>query len=58
MEFNETMVKRQLELRVQSGSLTEKDANEASERAHWMHDGKTVAKAAIRFFHGDDDRIE
>jgi hypothetical protein len=58
MEFNEAMVKRQLEMRVKSGSLTEKDAHEASERADWMHDGKTVAKAVIRFFHGDDDKFE
>jgi GMP synthase-like glutamine amidotransferase len=57
MEFNEAMVKRQLELRVKSGSVTEKDANEASERADWMHDGETVAKAVLRFFHGDDDKI-
>jgi GMP synthase-like glutamine amidotransferase len=58
MEFNEAMVKRQLELRVKSGSVTKKDANEASERADWMHDGETVAKAVLRFFHGDDDKFE
>ncbi|KAF2025808.1 class I glutamine amidotransferase-like protein [Setomelanomma holmii] len=58
MEFNEVMVKRQLEMRVKAGSLSEKDADEASERADWMHDGQRVAKAVIRFFHGDDDDIE
>jgi GMP synthase-like glutamine amidotransferase len=58
MEFNEAMVKRQLQLRVKSGSLTEERANEAGERADWLHDGKVVAKAVIRFFHGDDDEIE
>jgi GMP synthase-like glutamine amidotransferase len=57
MEFNEAMVKRQLELRVQAGSLTEERAGEASEKADWMHDGKVVAKAVIRFFHGDDDEV-
>lgn len=58
MEFNEAMVRRQLEMRLKSGTLSEKDADEASERADWMHDGKTVAKAVIRFFHGDDDEVE
>lgn len=58
MEFNEAMVKRQLEMRVKSGTLSEKDADEASERADWMHDGKTVAKAVIRFLHGDDDKVQ
>ncbi|KAL5121365.1 hypothetical protein ACEQ8H_000833 [Pleosporales sp. CAS-2024a] len=57
MEFNEAMVKRQLEMRVQSGSLSEENANEASERADWMHDGKLVAQAVLRFFHRDDDNI-
>lgn len=57
MEFNEAMVKRQLEMRVKAGSLSEKDADEASERADWIHDGLVVAKAVIRFFHGDDDGI-
>jgi GMP synthase-like glutamine amidotransferase len=58
MEFNEAMVKRQLEMRVEAGSLTEKDADEASEKADWKHDGEVVAKAVIRFFHGDDDNIK
>jgi GMP synthase-like glutamine amidotransferase len=58
MEFNEAMVKRQLEMRVKAGSLSEEDATEASERADWLHDGQTVAKAVIRFLHGDDDKIE
>jgi GMP synthase-like glutamine amidotransferase len=58
MEFNEAMVKRQLAMRVKAGSLSEKDADEASVRADWMHDGKVVAKAVIRFFHGDDDGLE
>jgi GMP synthase-like glutamine amidotransferase len=58
MEFNEAMVKRQLAMRVSAGSLSEKDADEASVRADWMHDGKRVAEAVIRFFHGDDDIVE
>ena len=58
MEFDEAMVKRQLEMRVKSGSLKKEDANEATERADWMHDGLIVAKAVLRFFHGDDDDVQ
>jgi hypothetical protein len=58
MEFDEALVKRQLEMRVESGSVEKKDADEAAERADWLHDGLLVAKAVLRFFHGDDDRIE
>jgi GMP synthase-like glutamine amidotransferase len=57
MEFNEDMVKRQLELRVKNGALSDQDADEATERAEWVHDGLVVAKAVLRFFHGDDDDI-
>jgi len=52
------MVKRQLGLRVDSGTLSEKVADKATERAEWLHDGLVVAKAILRFFHGDDDEIE
>jgi GMP synthase-like glutamine amidotransferase len=58
MEFDDRMVHRQLELRVESGSLSKVDANEAAERATWEHDGLVVAKAVLRFFHGDDDAVE
>jgi hypothetical protein len=58
MEFDEKMVKRQLEMRVESGSVEKKDADEAAERAGWEHDGLLVAKAVLRFFHGDDDVYE
>lgn len=58
MEFNEAMVKRQLEMRVQAGTVSREDADEAAEKADWQHDGETVAKAVIRFFHGDDDEVE
>jgi GMP synthase-like glutamine amidotransferase len=58
MEFDQAMVKRQLEMRVDSGSVKEDDAAEAAERAEWMHDGLVVAKAVLRFFHGDDDKVE
>lgn len=58
MEFDEAMVKRQLEMRVKSRTLDRKDAAEAHERAEWMHDGLVVAKAVLRFFHGDDDEVK
>lgn len=58
MEFNERYVKRQLQMRVDAGSVKKDDADEAAERADWMHDGLVVAKAVLRFFHGDDDELE
>ncbi|KAF3035987.1 hypothetical protein E8E11_005319 [Didymella keratinophila] len=58
MEFNERYVKRQLEMRVDAGSVEKNNADEAAERADWMHDGLVMAKAVLRFFHGDDDRAE
>lgn len=45
-------------MRVEAGSVAKEDADEAAERADWKHDGETVAKAVIRFFHGDDDEVE
>lgn len=57
MEFDEAMVHRQLEMRVNSGSVSKASADEAAERADWMHDGQIVAQAVLRFFHGDDDEI-
>jgi GMP synthase-like glutamine amidotransferase len=57
MEFTEIMVKRQLEMRVEAGNLEKEEADEATERAEWKHDGLLVAKAVLRFFHGDDDDI-
>ncbi|KAF9699736.1 hypothetical protein EKO04_002687 [Ascochyta lentis] len=50
MEFSERHVKRQLEMRVEAGSVEENDALEAAERADWLHDGLVVAKAVLRFF--------
>jgi GMP synthase-like glutamine amidotransferase len=58
MEFNERHVRRQLDMRVDAGSVEKDDADEAAERADWMHDGSVVAKAVLRFFHGDDDKLE
>ncbi|RYO82376.1 hypothetical protein DL766_004744 [Monosporascus sp. MC13-8B] len=58
MEFDDKMVRRQLEMRVKSGAVTLDEATEAAEKADWMHDGLRVAQAVLRFFHGDDDAIE
>ncbi|KAI8940458.1 hypothetical protein NX059_004144 [Plenodomus lindquistii] len=58
MEFDTKMVHRQLEMRVEAGSVSREDADEAAERADWKHDGLVVAQAVLRFFHGDDDEIE
>lgn len=58
MEFNERMVKRQLQMRVDKGSVGREEASEAAEKADWMHDGAVVARAVLRFFHGDDDGLE
>jgi GMP synthase-like glutamine amidotransferase len=59
--FDEKMVHRQIELRKQSGSINEDDAEEvteAQEKAHLKHDGVVVAAAILRFLHGDDHDID
>ncbi|KAI0394984.1 class I glutamine amidotransferase-like protein [Xylariaceae sp. FL0594] len=58
LELSGQRVVQQLEKRVKAGSLDEEDADEAAEKADWMHDGLLVAKAVLRFFHGDDDQFE
>ncbi|PNS21653.1 hypothetical protein CAC42_1507 [Sphaceloma murrayae] len=59
--FDEKMVRRQIELRQESGGITEGDreeVDEAGEKAHLKHDGEVVAGAILRFFHGDDHDID
>ncbi|PWN94990.1 class I glutamine amidotransferase-like protein [Tilletiopsis washingtonensis] len=59
--FDDTMVRRQIELRKKAGSINESDAlevAEAEEKAHLEHDGVVVAGAILRFFHGDAHDIE
>ncbi|KAL8960289.1 MAG: hypothetical protein Q9193_002977 [Seirophora villosa] len=57
--FDEDMVKRQIRLRIESGSIDrEEDRAElesAWDTAEAEHDGVVVAGAILRFFHGDDD---
>lgn len=54
MEFDEKMVKRQLQVPVEIGAVHRNDAEEAQQKAEWMHDGFLIATAVLRFFHGDD----
>lgn len=60
--FDAAMVKRQVELRIQSGSIQpgkhEEQIKYAEETAHLEHDGEVVAAAILRFFHGDDHDID
>jgi GMP synthase-like glutamine amidotransferase len=56
--FDENMVHRQIQTRVESGGIKdENQAGEAKETAHMKHDGNIVAGAILRFFHGDDKQI-
>lgn len=56
MAFDEAMVKREIEMRVESGAIEDKAlAEEAKDTAHLEHDGEAIAKAILRFFHGEDD---
>ena len=58
MEFTEKHVKRQIDMRVESGALEDADeVDQAREKADWFHDGQLVAEAVLRFFHGDDDEV-
>ncbi|KAJ5113786.1 hypothetical protein N7456_002320 [Penicillium angulare] len=56
LAFDEDMVKRQIQIRVDAGGITDFDhANRAAETAHLEHDGVEVAKAILRLFVYDDD---
>ncbi|KAM7217973.1 gmp synthase [Rhypophila decipiens] len=59
LAFDEGMVKRQIEMRVESGSIEDLEhADQAAETAHLQHDGELVAAAILRFFHDEDEDIE
>ncbi|KAF5521686.1 putative glutamine amidotransferase-like protein [Colletotrichum aenigma] len=59
LAFDEDMVKRQIQMRVESGGIQDLEhADRAAETAHLEHDGDLIAAAILRFFHGDDDSIE
>lgn len=56
--FDEEMVKRQIELRVESGGIKDLDhAEAAKETAALEHDGEVVAMSILRLFHGEDTDI-
>ena len=59
--FDEKMVHRQIEMRMESGGISGKEeerAEEAKETAHLKHDGIVVAGAILRFFWGDDHDVD
>lgn len=57
--FNEDMVKRQMQMRLDSGAIEDEEhVDKAEETADWEHDGKAVAQAMLRFFHGEDHDID
>ncbi|KAJ4288722.1 hypothetical protein N0V88_007256 [Collariella sp. IMI 366227] len=59
LAFDEGMVRRQIEMRVEAGSIKNKEhADRAAETGQLEHDGDVVAAAILRFFHDEDDGIE
>ncbi|KAK8907297.1 hypothetical protein QC760_004563 [Botrytis cinerea] len=58
LSFDEDMVHLEIEMRVESGGIRDKEvAEKAKDTAHLRHDGLVVAGAILRFFHGDDRDI-
>ncbi|KAK5268799.1 hypothetical protein LTR96_005583 [Exophiala xenobiotica] len=56
--FDEKMVKRQVDMRVESGGIKDgRFAEERKETAKLEHDGAVVATAILRLFHGEDRNI-
>ncbi|KAI4849042.1 class I glutamine amidotransferase-like protein [Aureobasidium sp. EXF-8845] len=56
--FDEDMVKRQINMRIESGGLKDLDhAEAAKETADMEHDGEAVAGSILRLFHGEDNDI-
>ncbi|RDW64473.1 type 1 glutamine amidotransferase [Aspergillus mulundensis] len=58
LAFDEDMVKRQIQIRVDSGSIRDLEhADRAAETADLEHDGVEVAKAILRLFVKDEDEF-
>jgi GMP synthase-like glutamine amidotransferase len=58
LAFDEKMVKHEIEMRVEEEAIKDKEqVDEAKETASFAHDGEVVARAILRFFHGEDDGI-
>lgn len=56
--FDEHMVRRQIDMRVESGGIEDsKRAEVAKETAELEHDGEIVAAAILRLFHGEDEDV-
>ncbi|KAL1297501.1 hypothetical protein AAFC00_005020 [Neodothiora populina] len=56
--FDEDMVRRQIDMRVENGGIKDEEHAEISkETAELEHDGEMVAAAILRLFHGEDDDI-
>ncbi|KAJ5972803.1 uncharacterized protein N7479_002721 [Penicillium vulpinum] len=56
LAFDEDMVKRQIQIRVDRGGIQDLEhADRAAETAHLEHDGVEVAKAVLRLFAYDND---
>ncbi|KAL4956599.1 class I glutamine amidotransferase-like protein [Aspergillus filifer] len=59
LAFDEDMVKRQIQIRVDSGAIQDLEhADRAAETAELEHDGVEVAKAILRIFVYDEDAYE
>jgi len=57
--FDEDMVKRQIEMRQESGAIEDEGiARQGKDKAAEEHDGEIVAGAILRFFHGEDCDID
>lgn len=54
LAFDDGMVKRQIQMRVESGSIQDTEhADKAAETGGLEHDGDMVAAAILRFFHDE-----
>ncbi|KAL5333715.1 class I glutamine amidotransferase-like protein [Aspergillus crustosus] len=59
LAFDEDMVKRQIQIRVDSGGIKDLEhADRAAETADLEHDGVEVAKAVLRLFMEDHDEMD
>lgn len=61
MAFDQKMVQREIQMRIDAGSIKDKDEEErrkAVETSHLEHDGDVLAMAILRFFHFEDDGLE
>lgn len=59
LAFDEDMVKRQIQMRIDSGGIQDLEhADQAAETADLEHDGILVAAAILRLFRFDDDGMD